>query len=88
MNDENEIAPGIQATPGVCGGKPCIRTTRITVWGLEESRRNGWSEALILEAYPSLTHEDLANAWAYVEANREAIDAQIAENNLDEEDDA
>ena len=33
--------PGIEKTPGVCGGDPCIRQTRIPVWLLEQLRRLG-----------------------------------------------
>lgn len=72
--------PGIESTPGVCGGKPCIVRTRIPVWSLEQSRRMGISEAEILGAYPSLRAEDLANAWAYVRSHRAEIENQIAEN--------
>jgi uncharacterized protein (DUF433 family) len=55
----------IQKTPGVCGGWACIRSTRITVSGLVTSRKLGTSEERLLEAYPSLTADDLAAAWAY-----------------------
>jgi uncharacterized protein (DUF433 family) len=79
MSEGHEIAPGIWSTPGVVGGDPCIRRTRIPVWGLEEYRRLGVSEADLLENYPSLTLEDLGNAWAYVRAHRDEIDRQIAE---------
>ena len=34
----------IVKTPGVCGGDARIKGTRITVWGLEEWRRLGWSD--------------------------------------------
>ena len=27
----------VQKTPGLCGGRACIRRTRITVWGLVNS---------------------------------------------------
>ncbi|MHB1036937.1 MAG: DUF433 domain-containing protein [Pirellulales bacterium] len=72
--------PGIQSTPGVCGGEPCIVRTRIPVWVLEQSRRQGVNEADLLRSYPTLRAEDLANAWAYVRAHREEIDQQIREN--------
>lgn len=31
----------IQVTPGVCGGQPCIRNTRIPVWTLVAFRQQG-----------------------------------------------
>jgi uncharacterized protein (DUF433 family) len=85
MSDGREIFPGIWSTPGVVGGDPCIRRTRIPVWGLEEARRLGASEADLLTDYPSLTAEDLANAWAYMAAHPDEIDRQIAEQEEDED---
>ena len=37
-------------------------------------------EAQLLERYPSLRAEDLANAWAFERAHRGEIEEQIAEN--------
>jgi uncharacterized protein (DUF433 family) len=74
--------PGIASTPGVSGGEPCIVRTRIPVWVLEQARRLGTSEAALLQCYPTLRAEDLANAWAYVRSHREEIDRQLQENKL------
>ena len=71
---------GIESTPGVCGGEPCIVRTRIPVWVLEQARRVGTSEAELLRCYPALRAEDLANAWAYVRAHPEDIQRQITAN--------
>jgi len=72
--------PGIDSSPAVCGGDPCIARTRIPVWLLENYRRLGVSERELLESYPSLRAEDLANAWAFVRIHRKEIDAQIQAN--------
>jgi len=72
--------PGIERVPGVAGGEPCIVRTRIPVWVLAEARRLGASEADLLHWYPALRAEDLVNAWQYVDAHRDAIDAEIQEN--------
>jgi uncharacterized protein (DUF433 family) len=72
--------PGIERTPGVCGGDPCIRQTRIPVWALEQARRLGFTEAELLDSYPNLQAQDLVNAWAYVKAHRDEIERQILEN--------
>jgi uncharacterized protein (DUF433 family) len=71
---------GIEKTPDVCGGSACIGSTRIPVWGLVEARRLGCSESDLLINYPTLSATDLANAWAYVEAFPEEIEAEIREN--------
>lgn len=71
---------GIESTPGVCGGEPCIVRTRVPVWMLEQARRLGVGEAQILAGYPTLRAQDLANAWAYVRSHREEIEQQIRDN--------
>ena len=80
VSDLGEEFPGIEATPGVCGGEPRIVRTRIPVWALEQARRLGASEADLLRAYPTLRAEDLMRAWAYVRAHRAEIEEQIQEN--------
>src|SRR5258706_16030792 len=75
--------PGIESTPGVCGGEPCIVRTRIPIWLLEQARRLGTSEAELLASYPTLRAEDLANAWAYVRSHQAQIDEQIRLNESD-----
>lgn len=80
VRDLGEAFPGIESTPSVCGGEPCIVRTRIPVWVLERARTLGISEADLLRCYPTLRAEDLANAWAYVRAHREEIDRQVLEN--------
>jgi uncharacterized protein (DUF433 family) len=76
---EDEPA-GIESTPGVCGGDPCITGTRIPVWILEQYRRLGSSEADLLRFFPSLHAEDLVNAWAFVRSHQAEIERQIVEN--------
>lgn len=78
--DLGDAFPGIESTPGVCGGEPCIVRTRIPVWVLEQARRLETSEADILRCYPTLRAEDMANAWAYVRAHRDEIERQIRDN--------
>ncbi len=80
VRDLWDAFPGVESTPGVCGGEPCILRTRIPVWILEQMRRRGICEADILRSYPTLRAEDLAAAWAYVRAYRGDIDRQIREN--------
>lgn len=72
--------PGIESDPAVIGGEPRLVRTRIPVWLLIRARQLGTSEADILRAYPSLSAEDLTNAWAYYRAFRAEIDEQIAAN--------
>jgi uncharacterized protein (DUF433 family) len=52
--DLGDSFPGIESTPNVCDGEPCIVRTRIPVWVLVQARNLGMSEAAILESYPTL----------------------------------
>ena len=80
VRELGDAFPGIDGTPGVSGGEPCVVRTRIPVWVLVQARLLGTSEADLLRCYPTLRAEDLANAWAYYRAHREEIEQQIAEN--------
>jgi uncharacterized protein (DUF433 family) len=80
QNDLSFQIPGIERTPGVCGGNACIVRTLIPVWQLVEAQQNGASEAQVLTSYPSLRAEDLTNAWAYYRGNKAEIDSEIVEN--------
>ena len=83
VQDLGDSFPGVESTPGVCGGEPCIVRTRIPVWILAQMRRQGVNEADILRSYPTLRAEDLAAAWAYVRVHRSEIEQQIRENEED-----
>ena len=80
VQDLGDAFPGIESSPGICGGEPRIVRTRIPIWLLEQSRRLGASDAELLKSYPTLRAEDLANAWAYVRSHRVEIEQQIEEN--------
>lgn len=71
---------GIEKNPGICGGQACIANTRISVWGLVDARRIGYSDIDLLTSYPSLTATDLVNAWIYAKAYPDEIEAAITEN--------
>jgi uncharacterized protein (DUF433 family) len=59
----------IVSTPGVCGGRPRIEGTRISLDLLAEAREIGVSDAQLLEDYPFLSSEDLAAAWVFLSQN-------------------
>ena len=80
VHDLGDEFAGIESSPNVCGGEPCVVRTRIPVWMLEQARRLGTSEADLLRSYPTLRADDLANAWAYVRSHRDEIDEQIRTN--------
>ncbi len=55
----------IEVNPNICGGKPVIKGTRITVEFILELLANGWSYEGILENYPQLKKEDILEAIRY-----------------------
>jgi uncharacterized protein (DUF433 family) len=64
----------ISIDPQVCGGKPCIKGTRIWVSFVLDLLAGGQSEAELLAEYPHLVHDDILAAIAYgAEAARERI---------------
>lgn len=69
--------PGIDKQPDVLGGSAHISRTRIPVWLLVQARSQGVSESELLQAYPTLTAQDLVNAWRYTERYPEEIQKDI-----------
>ncbi len=80
VRDLGDAFPGIESNPLVSGGEACIVRTRIPVWVLARARNLGMSEADILQSYPTLRAQDLANAWAFYRSHRDEIDRQIRDN--------
>lgn len=80
VQDLGDAFPGIESIPGVSGGEPCLVRTRIPVWVLVQARNLGLTEAELLQAYPTIRAEDLANAWAYFRSHKDEIEQQILEN--------
>ncbi len=66
MNYQNYIT----IEPGKRGGKPCIRSMRITVYDVLDWLASGMSEAEILEDYPELIRDDIRACLAFA-ADRE-----------------
>jgi uncharacterized protein (DUF433 family) len=61
----NVLLERISVDPAVCGGKPCIRGTRLWVSLILDLLADGMSEAEVRAEYPQLTHEDVLAAIAY-----------------------
>ncbi|RJP36164.1 MAG: DUF433 domain-containing protein [Phycisphaerales bacterium] len=55
----------IVCNPGILGGKPCIRGTRISVEFILELLGSGGSRDEIVHAYPQLTATDVEDAVRY-----------------------
>ncbi len=55
----------ITIDPGVMGGKPCIRGMRVTVGMIVGMLAEGHAAAEILQLYPYLKAEDIAQALSF-----------------------
>ena len=55
----------IESVPGVVGGKPVVKGTRMAVGFLLGLFANGWTQEQVLESYPHLTPEDLQAVFAF-----------------------
>ena len=70
----NKLLERISIDPAVCGGKPCIKGTRIWVSLILDFLADGMTEAELLVQYPQLVHEDVLAAIAYgAEVARERV---------------
>lgn len=58
-------AEHISSDPGVLGGKPVVRGTRLAVDFILGLFAAGWTQDGVLENYPSLTPEALRAVFAY-----------------------
>jgi uncharacterized protein (DUF433 family) len=64
----------ISVDPLVCGGRPCIRGTRIWVSLILDLLADGVPEAELLAEYPGLVRDDIRATLAYAaEVAREQI---------------
>jgi uncharacterized protein (DUF433 family) len=68
----------ITVTPGVRGGKPCVRGTRITVQDVLEYLAAGMTEAQILSDFPSLTSESIRAVLAFAAARERRLASPAA----------
>ncbi len=64
----------ISINPEICGGKPCIKGTRIWVTLVLEFLANGMSVGELRTEYPQLKHDDVLAAIAFgAEMSRQRI---------------
>jgi len=60
----NKLLNRIVIDSKVCGGKPCLRGTRIWVSLILDLLADGMTEAELFAEYPQLAHEDVLAAIA------------------------
>jgi len=60
----NRLLDRVSIDPEICGGKPCIRGTRLWVSLILDFLADGLTEAELIADYPQLTHDDIMAAIA------------------------
>ncbi len=69
-----ELLQRIRVEPGVCGGQPCIRGTRIYVAIILDGLAEGLTPEQMIDHFPQLTLDDIRATFAYAgELARENI---------------
>ena len=72
MIQQNELLNRITVEAGKCGGRPCIRGTRMRVVDVLDLLANGATDTEILEDYPTLERDDIRAALTYAARQAEA----------------
>lgn len=70
--------PRITRTPGVMGGKPCIRGMRVTVGMITGQLSAGTTIEELLEHFPYLEREDILDAIGYAGATASSTEYDLA----------
>jgi len=74
--------PHITQTPGVCGGRPIVRGTRIPVKILVRYHQMGYTSTEILSGHAALTPAQLYDALSYYYDHQAEIEADIKADEL------
>jgi uncharacterized protein (DUF433 family) len=64
----SQLLQRISIEPDVCGGKPCIRGTRIYIAIILDALAEGLTPEQVIDHYPQLTLDDIHAALAYAAA--------------------
>ena len=65
MSDKVDLLKRITVEPGKCGGRPCVRGTRMRVVDVLQLLSSGAEHSEILQDYPTLEREDILACLEY-----------------------
>jgi len=74
-----DLKERITVTPGIRGGKPCIKGTRITVYDVLEYLAGGMTEDQILKDFPKLTRDDIRACLSFAAARERRLAVPLTE---------
>lgn len=80
---EDTEHPHVARAKGVCGGRPIIRGTRISVCHIAQLYKAGDSVEEILQAHPHLKATAVYDAISYYLDHQDEIEQEIAENRIE-----
>jgi uncharacterized protein (DUF433 family) len=80
-----DIGTLIVCSPDICGNRPRIARTRMTVGRISTLWQQGLNAEQIQDEYPHLKLEQIYAALAYYHANKAEIDASLAKDLMDYE---
>jgi uncharacterized protein (DUF433 family) len=80
-----EIASLLVRSPDMCGGRLRIDGTRMTVNQMAVLYKEGSSPEEIADQYPHLSLAQVYTALAYYHANREEVEADLADERAEAE---
>ena len=83
MATVTDIGRLIVETPGVCGGRPRIAGTGVSIRRIAGWYKMGRSPEEIADQYGHLSLAQVHAALAHYHANRHAIDAELAEEEVE-----
>jgi uncharacterized protein (DUF433 family) len=76
-----ELKDRITVAPGIRGGKPCIKGTRIAVYDVLEYLAGGMTEDQILKDFPNLTQDDIRACLSFAAAReRRLLDERMQQH--------
>jgi uncharacterized protein (DUF433 family) len=73
-------AHAVRETEGVCGGYPCVGSSRIPVRSLVLAYRKLQDFALVVETFPTLTPEEIRGALDWYIVHPARVDEDIVRN--------
>jgi uncharacterized protein (DUF433 family) len=79
-----EIEANIVRNPGILGGEPVVRGTRISVRSVVLAASEYGAPDGVVQAYPQLSPAEVSDALAFYEAHKAEIDRYIQANLADD----
>jgi uncharacterized protein (DUF433 family) len=83
MATVTDIGTLIEQTPGICGGRPCIAGTGVSVLRIAGWYKLGWTPEEISRRIGHISLAQVYAALAYYHANQEAVEAEMAAEEAD-----